>query len=29
MRAVPTQDRPRLQVKDALRGHFTRTYPCA
>jgi hypothetical protein len=29
LRAVPPQDRARLQVKDALRAHFARTYPCA
>ena len=28
MRAVPPTDRPRLQVKDALRAHFVRTLPC-
>jgi hypothetical protein len=28
MRAVPAPDRSRLQVKDALRAHFSRTYPC-
>lgn len=28
LRAVPPQDRARLQVKDALRAHFVRTYPC-
>lgn len=29
LRAVPAQDRHRLQVKDALRTHFARRYPCA
>ena len=28
MRAVPAAERPRVQVKDALRAHFARTYPC-
>ena len=28
LRAVPPQDRTRLHVKDALRAHFVRTYPC-
>lgn len=28
LRAVPPQDRARLQVKDALRTHFARVYPC-
>jgi hypothetical protein len=29
LRAVPPQHRAELQVKDALRAHFARTYPCA
>jgi hypothetical protein len=29
MRAVPPADRPKLQVKEALRRHFVRTQPCA
>lgn len=28
LRAIPPQERARLQVKDALRAHFVRTYPC-
>lgn len=28
MRAVPPAERPRTEVKDALRAHFARTWPC-